>query len=238
MPRPWSRHSLKKQEKPIEEKPESIKSVSSNKKGAAKVKDDTDNGDLEFQEFLQVMQPRSKSKLWANDMVEANPGKDSNKKVQVDGKGKKKSKSAMLNEVNDELDSLSDGPAAERKSSVEHDKAVSDMDYFKSRVKKDWSDTDNEDEDDDGADTKGDMEVDNDDHGIKKSHDVHPESDDLTEKPNETDDVDQPSSSVQDDDDVKKTGRLFVRNLPYTATYVPYLICNSICFKMIFFVCF
>ncbi|GJR44216.1 pescadillo [Tanacetum coccineum] len=33
MPRPWSRHSLKKQEKPTEEKQESIKSVSSNRKG-------------------------------------------------------------------------------------------------------------------------------------------------------------------------------------------------------------
>ncbi|GJS99589.1 multiple RNA-binding domain-containing protein 1 isoform X1 [Tanacetum coccineum] len=211
MPRPWSRHSLKKQEKPTEEKQESIKSVSSNRKGAAEVKDDTDNGDLEFQEFLQVMQPRSKSKLWANDMVEANPGKDSNKKVQADGQRKKNSKSAKLNEANDELDTLSDGPAAERESSVEHDKAVSDMDYFKSRVKKDWSD-----EDDDGADAKEDMEVDNDDDDFKKSHEVHPESD-VTEKPNKTDDVDQPSS-VQDDDDVKKTGRLFVRNLPYTAT--------------------
>lgn len=218
MPRPWSRHSLKKQEKPTEEKKESIKPVSSNRKGAVEVKDETDNGDLEFQEFLQVMQPRSKSKLWANDMVEANPGKDSNKKVQVDGEGKKKSKSAKLNEVKDELDTLSDGPAAERESSVEHDKAVSDMDYFKSRVKKEWSDTDNEDEDDGGADAKRDMEVDNDDDDFKRSHEVHPESNDLTEKPNETDDVDQPSSSVEDDDDVKKTGRLFVRNLPYTAT--------------------
>ncbi|PWA63809.1 RNA recognition motif domain [Artemisia annua] len=61
------------------------------------------------------------------------------------------------------------------------------MDYFKSRVKKDWSDTDNEDEDDDGADANGDMEVDNDDDDFKKSHQVHRESDDLTENSNETD---------------------------------------------------
>ena len=54
------------------------------------------------------------------------------------------------------------------------DKAVSDMDYFKNRVKKDWSDTYNEDEDDDGADAKGDMEVDNGDDDFKKSHQVHP----------------------------------------------------------------
>lgn len=31
---------------------------------------------------------------------------------------------------------------------------------------------------------------------------------------------------MEDDDDVRKTGCLFVRNLQYTATYVAYLMCK------------
>ncbi|KAK9064342.1 hypothetical protein SSX86_015723 [Deinandra increscens subsp. villosa] len=193
MPRPWSRHSLKKQEKSPVKKKKSVNSISSTKKVTSGVKIDTENGDLQFQEFLQVMQPRTKSKLWSNDMLEATQEKDSNKQVQGEGEGKKNSnsKSANLNEIND--------------------KPVSDMDYFKSRVKKDWSDSD--------IDDDGDIRVvDNDD--LKERQIIHPDTHDaeIVDKSNEKDDVDEPSSSLEDEDDVLQTGRLYVRNLPYTAT--------------------
>ncbi|KAF5811229.1 putative RNA recognition motif domain, nucleotide-binding alpha-beta plait domain superfamily [Helianthus annuus] len=182
MPRPWSRHSLKKQEKPTMEKKESVKS---SKKVTSEPKNDTENGDLQFQEFLQVMQPRTKSKLWSNDMLEATQEKDGNKKVQLkEGKPKLNSESDKVNEIGD--------------------KSLSDMDYFKSRVKKDWSDSD--------ADDVEEAENDDDDGEIEKIDDMNPEN------PNETDDVDEPSSSLEDEDDVLQTGRLFVRNLPYTAS--------------------
>ncbi|KAM0071974.1 putative RNA recognition motif domain, nucleotide-binding alpha-beta plait domain superfamily [Helianthus debilis subsp. tardiflorus] len=182
MPRPWSRHSLKKQEKPTMEKKES---VNSSKKVTSEPKNDSENGDLQFQEFLQVMQPRTKSKLWSNDMLEATQEKDGNKKVQVkEGKLKLNSESDKVNEIGD--------------------KSLSDMDYFKSRVKKDWSDSD--------ADDVEEAENDDDDDEIEKTDDMNPEN------PNETDDVDEPSSSLEDEDDVLQTGRLFVRNLPYTAS--------------------
>lgn len=194
MSRPWSRHSLKNQEKSTVEKKESVNSKTSNHKVTEEVKNDTENGDLQFQEFLQVMQPRAKSKLWSNDLLEVNQGED---------KKKSNSKSSKLNKTNDKPDEIS--------NSMEHDKDVSDMDYFKSRVKKDWSDTDT----DTDTDTNNmDLEVKNDEQTDAE------EPTDTIENPNETAEVDEPSSSLEDEDedDVLQTGRLFVRNLPYTAT--------------------
>ncbi|KAL8236003.1 hypothetical protein R6Q59_017084 [Mikania micrantha] len=197
--RPWSRHSLKKREESTMGKKQEKKESDNSGQGVkSDLKKDTENSDIQFQEFLQVMQPRTKSKLWSNDLLEAAPIKDGNKHVKVEGEGKKKldSESFKLNEIND--------------------KSLSDMDYFKSRVKKDWSDSDNDDaveeaenHDDEEND---DDEEENDDDDIKKIDEIHPEN------PNETDDVDEPSSSLEDEDDVLQTGRLFVRNLPYTAT--------------------
>ena len=75
IPRPWSRHSLKKQEKSSEEGKEVPGSNSSKianskeKKKKEKNKKDDGNDDPQLQEFLDVMQPRSKSKLWANDTL-------------------------------------------------------------------------------------------------------------------------------------------------------------------------
>ncbi|KAI3824603.1 hypothetical protein L1987_06067 [Smallanthus sonchifolius] len=199
MSRPWSRHSLKKQEKLTMEKKESTSYFSSTQKVTSEVKNNTENGDLQFKEFLQVMQPRTKSKLWSNDLLEATQEKDGNKQVQGEREGKKKliTESANLNEISD--------------------KPVSDMDYFKSRVKKDWSDSDTDDDDVDGDV----QEVENnDDDDIKERQKIHPETDaeEFADNPDETDAVDDPSSSLEDEDDVLQTGRLFVRNLPYTAT--------------------
>nr|XP_043622445.1 multiple RNA-binding domain-containing protein 1 [Erigeron canadensis] len=222
MARPWSRHTLKKlqKDKSTVEKKES---VSLSRKGKAEVKDDdAENEDLQFQEFMQLMKPRTKSKLWSNDMLEAPQGKDGKKQAKVDGEGKKKkiSKSAKLIETGDEADGVSDDQADKMEISAEQEKAVSDMDYFKSRVKKDWSDSDSDDDNDDEGDVE---ESEKDDEITKKHHDIlseieDEETADLTEKPNETDDVDEPSSSLEDEDAVLQTGRLFVRNLPYTAT--------------------
>ncbi|KAK1422809.1 hypothetical protein QVD17_18098 [Tagetes erecta] len=196
MSRPWSRHSLKKQEKLTMEKKELVNSFSSTQKVTPEVNNNTEDGDLQFQEFLQVMQPRTKSKLWSNDMLEATQEKDNNKQVQGEREDKKKlnSKSANPKEISD--------------------KSLSDMDYFKSRVKKDWSDSDTDDDD-----VSGDVQEDDDDDDIKGRQISHPETDaeEIVDKPNETDDVDEPSS-LEDEDDVLQTGRLFVRNLPYTAT--------------------
>ncbi|KAK6140463.1 hypothetical protein DH2020_025796 [Rehmannia glutinosa] len=73
IPRPWSRYSLKKHQILSEEEKTLIGSKGSRGANANangenyKCKKDDEYNDPKFQEFLQVMQPRSKSKLWAND---------------------------------------------------------------------------------------------------------------------------------------------------------------------------
>ncbi|KAK4399567.1 Multiple RNA-binding domain-containing protein 1 [Sesamum angolense] len=77
MPRPWSQHSLKKKENSSEEEKRVTSSkdpktvVLEGKSKKSKNKKDDENDDPQLQEFLQVMQHRSRSKLWANDTPEA-----------------------------------------------------------------------------------------------------------------------------------------------------------------------
>lgn len=246
IPRPWSRHTLKKQEKLTEEKNVTDPQLSRrmNTKGGEK---DSEKDDPQLLEFLQVMQPRVKSKLWANDVLAAPPseqnGKSSEKQVQVKAEGKKKMASAVakLDEISEENDQSSDGEASEKSRRVEHNEVVSDMDYFKSRVKKDWSDSESgDDEGSDDDEDEDDREDDDKKGNLKKSH----ESRDV-QKPYRKGQIDslnkdvseevvedgsyensddpknesgEPSSSLKGEMEVLETGRLFVRNLPYTAT--------------------
>jgi len=64
LPRPWGRHSKKKGEKrtaPDVGKPARAKGRQEN------LNDSVDFDDPQLQDFLQVMQPRVNSKMWAND---------------------------------------------------------------------------------------------------------------------------------------------------------------------------
>jgi multiple RNA-binding domain-containing protein 1 len=65
LPRPWSRHSLKKE---VTNNAESKKDIGALNSSQAKVSDGQDFSDPKLQEFLHVMQPRSKSKIWENDI--------------------------------------------------------------------------------------------------------------------------------------------------------------------------
>ncbi|KAI5332198.1 hypothetical protein L3X38_022327 [Prunus dulcis] len=71
IPRPWSRHSQKKETKGGEDgkknKKEKEGVVAKSRSLEPSVKDES--GDLQLHEFLEVMQPRAKSKLWANDTL-------------------------------------------------------------------------------------------------------------------------------------------------------------------------
>ncbi|XP_059633627.1 uncharacterized protein LOC132276287 isoform X3 [Cornus florida] len=240
VPRPWSRHSLKKQEKSTEEgkKVTGPKSLGlPNSKGEKKdSKNINDNNDPQLQEFLQVMQPRIKSKLWANDSLTAPPLEQKGKLERGDGKEESTLVQAELNERDD---GSSDGEAAERPHNLSHAEVISDMDYFKSRVRKEWSDSESGDDENDN-----DEDDDDNDHGGNNSfqkshggHDVHKidpkgqhdslegdASEEEVEKGSsqEFDDemieLDNPSSSKDGKGNVLETARLFVRNLPYTAT--------------------
>jgi multiple RNA-binding domain-containing protein 1 len=224
IPRPWSRHTLKKQVNMVEEK---IKTDNPTKLTLKKKGDkrENDDDDAQLQDFLQVMQPRVKSKLWSNDT--AAPPVDF---VKGNKKGKTKKNSGTTVDLKADDEERENG-SVESDESPKHKKneAVSDMDYFKSRVKKNLSDNDDDDEDDtddgdDEDDTDDGDDDDNDDvsDDVKKTERAGSEEAVEEESSVESDDdkkgTGDTSAKLEDENQVLETGRLFIRNLPYTAT--------------------
>lgn len=230
IPRPWSQHSLKKKENTLEEE----KSVTSSKvsKGgivqegnSKKSKKDDENDDPQLQEFLQVMQHRSKSKMWANDTVAAVSLEQGNAALDIKfhvEKGQTKKPDGDLAVINGEVKNVLEKEEADQTKFLVNDE-ISDQDYIKSRTKNNWSDSDSsEDEDsDDGND-----QSDSDDHQNKIHHDpventLEPdvfdgEADDGFNEVNDSADLS--TSPKNKNDEVLESGRLFIRNLPYTCT--------------------
>ncbi|XP_050236679.1 uncharacterized protein LOC126686593 [Mercurialis annua] len=266
MPRPWSRYSKKKEQNVTEsgievstEKNTSLNSTQEVKKTNIK---GIENDDPQLQEFFQVMQPRTKSKLWSNDTLVA-PTAEKNiiinqKEAQSKKKGKQKSVLAddELNKNNTQSKKegkqksvLAGGELnknntseAEKSITVARNEVISDVDYFKSRVKKEWSDS--ESETSHGDDHDGNNENEDSDSDSSEKSDTMKESLE-SKKVNKLDQhgqdyikgVDQlevetkapspdtdgeilkpenPSSNLNDE--FFEAGRLFIRNLPYTAT--------------------
>ncbi|XP_010434383.1 PREDICTED: multiple RNA-binding domain-containing protein 1 isoform X3 [Camelina sativa] len=232
-PRPWSRISRKKEEKVNEdcEKSSSELLNSGNAKGGKQRKPEVD--DPEFQEFLEVHQ-RGKSKIWSNDVsIPPAPEQTIKEKVLV-----KKADEPMVSngaEPNN-VKRSSDTEKTEESNAVAPTDDVSDMDYFKSRIKKNLSDSDSdsETESSEDEDEAGDDDLVGDDDG-KAGEDGHdadirnfPIDGDFEADGVDKDDdgdameVEADGKGAQefkaDSDDVLDTGRLFVRNLPYTAT--------------------
>ncbi|KAL0442291.1 UNVERIFIED_CONTAM: Multiple RNA-binding domain-containing protein 1 [Sesamum latifolium] len=196
MPRPWSQHSLKKKENSSEaekrvtsSKDSKTVALEGNSKKSENKKDD-ENDDPQLQEFLQVMQHRSRSKLWANDTLAAPSLEESEiasaNKVQMtkgraelrtDGQIQKvlMMRVLMTNEHGDEDDD--DSTNSQNKSN--HGPVQDTLGFDVSRGKAE-----------DGPSGEG---------GI----------DNL---------VDPLSSQENKNEEVLESGRLFIRNLPYTAT--------------------
>lgn len=231
MPRPWSRHSLKKQQN----FPEKKKQVNGPKRSilanSEEEKKDSENDDPQLQEFLQVMQPRVNAKLWANDTSAVIPFEQNEKavgkKIQVKGKGKNENAVGKLAET--ESGSL-DGEDL-KSFSFDRTEVVSDMDYFKSRVKTEWSDSESDDDDTENEDDKVNVDHQNSSiNNLEKKHvgkdilkedqrkfDIHKEND--SEEAAEEDESDMmETTDIKDEQEVFESGRLFVRNLPYIAT--------------------
>ncbi|KAI4370303.1 hypothetical protein MLD38_018667 [Melastoma candidum] len=231
MPRPWSRHSLKKEKAATDQDSYTILVNETNKKNKKKDVDDNDS-DPKLKEFLQVMQPRTKKKLWANDtLVAAKENQGAMHEVTIGVVDKETER------ILDEADTCIEHDKDEQKcgigeslKQVAHDGTVSDMDYFRSRVRTEWSDS--ESEKDSGC---HDNEENIDQGSNKTSMTVSNASRQLIGKDvlldrTETDvaaedfggevfDPDNPLSNAQDEKgDALESGRLFVRNLPYSAT--------------------
>lgn len=253
LPRPWSQYSLKKEEKATEVKKlagAKNSSLVGSKEERKNLKKGSENYDTKLQEFLEVMQPRMKSKLWANDTLITNTaGQNVNLgEKQIQKKEEHNDKSFPVDVDLDEHETverrLSDSHETKKPHNLAHDEFISDMDYFKSRVKQKWSDS--ESSDDDNNDNDSDKNDDNDykedrSGSLKESIEsqdarkVDPKGSNTTLKevvPEEEVEEEEHShdsdsgiskpghlaSSLKDEKEVVlETGRLFVRNLPYTA---------------------
>ncbi|KAI3455775.1 hypothetical protein Pfo_012438 [Paulownia fortunei] len=242
IPCPWSRHSLKKKENSSEEE----KRVSDSKVSEAvvlegkskKSKKDDENDDPQLQEFLQVMQHRSRSKLWANDTLAAPSLEQS--KVASDNKfqmakgheEKLDGEDADLDVIKGEGNVLSEKQEADKPNILVHDEVVSDVDYFRSRIKKKWSDSESSDDEGsvNGTDhSEGDDKHDSSGSQNLSNHDPVEETLEPDVSDGEAEDgssgecgingsADPSSSPKNKNEEVLESGRLFIRNLPYTAT--------------------
>ncbi|XP_047321767.1 multiple RNA-binding domain-containing protein 1 [Impatiens glandulifera] len=241
IPRPWSRHSLKKVEdlnevkRAKDAKDLGLASDTDHKKKKKKNKN-SDSNDSQLQEFLQVMQPRTKSQLWSNDALTDAAVNTNNVVLPVRKKiaSLLESDETETNE-NDSLDTKRDN----KLTNLDHDVVMSDMDYLKSRTKKEWSDSlsgDAEvDDENDAGHCKDDGNI---NKSLKKSYEGQgPQKvsgmgvDDLDVNNNasrmimedkhaddEMLDASEPSTGKDDMKEGLESCRLFVRNLPYTAT--------------------
>lgn len=206
----------------------------------------SENNDSKLIEFLQIMQPRSKAKLWANDTTHSmdlfeqdrkSPDKETNQ-VKI-----KENSSLMQVQLSDEseLANISSPKIkgsmkfmADKSLEIAKDDVISDMDYLKSRIKKNWIDSEKDDDCDEDDDCGSE-----DDHNDDNSHmdgddqivkfkdaqeyvkNIQHDEENITEEENPI--VDNMCSENPPYDDEKmlafETGRLFVRNLPYTTKY-------------------
>ncbi|XXG68621.1 hypothetical protein AAC387_Pa06g1667 [Persea americana] len=247
IPRPWSRHSVKREGSSTEGNrnitgAESSSLLDSKGEGVLHVEGNKSklsvtNNDPQLQEFLQVMQPRSKSKLWANDTLEAihadRSGKivgnetdkrKGNKNQLAYGSSDKENEFVLQSSSSPQQNGLSETSAMKLLHDLDRGEMISDMDYFKSRVKKDWSDSEDDDEDlhnENQTGQAGQML-----HAKEASATLAGDLQDKTEGISLSEDPDcekvdngNSSSGLRDEErEALETNRLFVRNLPYTAS--------------------
>ncbi|CAA0824296.1 Unknown protein [Striga hermonthica] len=241
IPRPWSRHSLNKKETFKAEKGVTGSTVSEGK--SKERKKDDENNDPQLEEFLQVMEHRSKSKMWANDTLAApslEQGKSTLDEKFTRAKRREENSDgevANLDEFKGEGNVLPEKEEANKPNILVHDEVVSDIDYFRSRIKKKWSDSESSDDDGsaDGSDhSDSDDNDDNSDTQNKSNYDHVGETlesgenvpivsggeaeDDGSGEDGNKGPPDIMASSRNENDVVLESGRLFVRNLPYSAT--------------------
>ncbi|TKW06506.1 hypothetical protein SEVIR_7G245000v4 [Setaria viridis] len=162
-PRPWSRHSLKKPEYgskdntaagAIDALPKSskVQGTSADVRGS---KGSVGN-DPKLQEFLEIMQPRSKAKMWANDTTGTLDAAATDSVVATkDSKRPQKDVPASENDASSEdssdeemtNDPSSEDALEEQQTGSKQDNDMTDADFFKSKIKKNWSDSESDDED-------------------------------------------------------------------------------------------
>ncbi|PKA62790.1 Polyadenylate-binding protein 2 [Apostasia shenzhenica] len=252
-PRPWSRYSGNKNNCKENTKEYSQKSSLAISRGQssialAKKLEICGNDDPKLKEFFQIMQPRVKAKIWTNDTIPAmdieKSSKPGEKETHLDKKKRISSceAHAQLSDESSKKSELIDAsfsvPLSKESSiamtklsaNVAKDGVISDMDYFKSRVKKNWLDSETYDEDDDdydGCSSHDADECDNEKYSINANDQIfqskvaqklsNEDQHGLERNPDENNE-NSTSELIGDEKLVLETSRLFVRNLSYTTT--------------------
>uniref|UniRef100_A0A0D3G078 RRM domain-containing protein n=1 Tax=Oryza barthii TaxID=65489 RepID=A0A0D3G078_9ORYZ len=220
-PRPWSRHSLKKPEYNSKDKTKTgdVSAPLKSSKGQ-KVSDDVGGSkgsaasDPKFQEFLEVMQPRSKAKMWANDtmgtldasakdsMVVSEKPEKPQKNVPVsenDSSSGDSSDEEMANDQSESDDSSSEEASEELKIESKQGKDMTDMDFFKSKIKKNWSDSESDEDSGDQSDHSTDDEDSSDEsHDADEKDEIAHQKDSLNLKKNVDKEMTLEGSTVQE----------------------------------------
>jgi len=234
LPRPRSRHSRKKDNNVI------TPDVNNHARAKGDIDNSMDIADPKLREFLQVMQPRATSKLWANDTsVAANDGSN-----QATLNKETKSTSVTNHPIlsDSQVDELPNNPKSHKK----REGVISDMDYFKSKVTTEWSDSESSDDDngDDNSDSASSDDDDKDKHSHATEHEENRGNNPSERTPrsgaqeldlegqentvgkdvandksqvNATNEEEQ-LSNPEDKKGVSEPCRLFVINLPYSTT--------------------
>ncbi|KAI5426732.1 hypothetical protein KIW84_032237 [Lathyrus oleraceus] len=236
--RPWSRHSTKIDNKVVT--PEANNHAKA--KGQGDYSKDID--DPKLQDFLQVMQPRAKSKLWGNDTSVVSNDGNNQATLNKETKGTSVANHHILSVS--QVDGLPNNLESDKSHELKHDKVISDMDYFKSKVTTEWSDSESsDDENDDGnSDLASSDDDDKDSHIHVSEHDENCGNNPSQRTPKSgaqkldlegqedtfREDVANDKSQVnateeggqlsnpEDKKGVSESCRLFVRNLPYTTS--------------------
>ncbi|GMF42676.1 unnamed protein product [Phytophthora fragariaefolia] len=203
MERPWSKYSVGSG-RYQNLHPEASGVVAASKEGEAtaakkdsKEKKTVKSGEMsgEFQEFMETMQARSKTKFWANDDV-LGPvdGKTSTKGVDIAEAEDSDDEYEELGTSKPDEEEEAEADAGNKKSKTSE--AMSDMDFLRSKISKSI--------DKDLDDGEGDEEMEDD------------EDDDDAQHSNDKKIASSGAADVAVEDD-KPTARLFLRNLPFTA---------------------
>ncbi|URE45051.1 hypothetical protein MUK42_25200 [Musa troglodytarum] len=203
----------------------------------------SEKDDPKLKEFLQIMQPRSKLKMWANDSLGASnvivPDGIADEEETKKRKTKKK-QSAQIDKTegvkgeNETAHGTSLRPTQIESSEIipieqfNGEDATTDMEYFKSRVKKNWSDSETDDDNLEKDERESPGELLETDAKVKKIdilgmkcteyEQVEIEEQSSKDSYGENNDIKNTTSSNNENKPAMETGRLFVRNLPYTAT--------------------
>uniref|UniRef100_K3WZ46 RRM domain-containing protein n=1 Tax=Globisporangium ultimum (strain ATCC 200006 / CBS 805.95 / DAOM BR144) TaxID=431595 RepID=K3WZ46_GLOUD len=200
MARPWSKYSVGssrfqssadfkgKQPKDAEstdmEQGEELKQQKSKKKATGPM----DENSEEFQQFMETMQARSKTRFWANDDVQG-----------PEAQAKAEAAALLKNDSDDDEDD--EYQELEQRDESENKKEMSDLDFLRSKVSKSI------DKDDDASGSGSEKEY------AENIEDDDDDDDESTKEKNSTGD----GANADDGDEGKPTARLFVRNLPFTA---------------------